>query len=174
MQLLKKIFYIFTIFFIFQNNLSADNAHYLDFRYILNESKAGKGAQNFLKNKLDKGIAKLKETEKKLQEEEKEIIKQKKIISAEEYKKKVTALRNKVASLQKERNNLLESVAKQRAKAKSELLKHLNPIIKEYMQEKKIRMVIDKKSLLLADESLNITKDIIDILNKKLKSIKLN
>ena len=174
MKILKKIFYIFTIIFIFQNNLIADNAHYLDFRYILNESKAGKGAQNFLKNKLDKGIAKLKETEKKLQEEEKEIIKQKKIISAEEYKKKVTALRNKVASLQKERNNLIDNVSKQRTKAKSELLKHLNPIIKEYMQEKKIRMVIDKKSLLLADENLNITNDIIDILNKKLKSIKLN
>ena len=28
------------------------------------------------------------------------------------------------------------------------------------MKEKKIRMVIDKKSLLLADENLDITKDI--------------
>ena len=42
------------------------------------------------------------------------------------------------------------------------------------MQEKQIRMVIDKKSLLLADENLEITKDIIKLLNKKLKSIKLN
>ena len=41
------------------------------------------------------------------------------------------------------------------------------------MNEKKIRMVIDKKSLLLADENLNITKDIINLLNKKLKSIDL-
>ena len=42
------------------------------------------------------------------------------------------------------------------------------------MQEKRIRMVLDKKSLLLADENLDITNDIIGILNKKLKSIKLN
>ena len=42
------------------------------------------------------------------------------------------------------------------------------------MKDKKIRMVIDKKSLLLADENLNITNDIIDLLNKKLKSIKLD
>ena len=28
------------------------------------------------------------------------------------------------------------------------------------MEEKKLRMVIDKKSLLLADEKLNITKEI--------------
>ena len=51
---------------------------------------------------------------------------------------------------------------------------NLNPIIKDYMKEKKIRMVVDKKSLLLADENLNITKDIMSLLNKKLKSIKLN
>ena len=38
----------------------------------------------------------------------------------------------------------------------------------------KIRVVLDKKSILLADETLDITKDIIDLLNKKLKTIKLN
>ena len=58
-------------------------------------------------------------------------------MSAEEYKKKVTALRSKVSSLQKERDNLLRTVANQRSKAKSELLKNLNPIVKNYMEEKK-------------------------------------
>ncbi|MFL2852871.1 MAG: OmpH family outer membrane protein [Candidatus Pelagibacter sp.] len=174
MNMLKKILYFFIIFIFFQTTLRADNAFYLDFKYILNESNAGKKAQVFLKDRLSNGIKKLQETEKKIQAEEKEIIKQKKIISADEYKKKVTSLRNKVSSLQKERNQLLDSVAKQRSKARSELLKNLNPIIKEYMKEKKIRMVLDKKSLLLADENLDITKDIMGILNKKLKSIKLN
>ena len=47
-------------------------------------------------------------------------------------------------------------------------------VIKEYMKEKQIRMVVDKKSLLLADENLDITQEIIKRLNKKLKSIKLN
>ena len=42
------------------------------------------------------------------------------------------------------------------------------------MQEKKIRMVVDKKSLLLADENLDITKEIMDRLNKKLKSINID
>ena len=82
-------------------------------------------------------------------------------------------LRSSVSNLQKERNKLLQDVSSQRSKAKSELLKNLNPIIKEYMQEKKIRMVVDKKSLLLADENLDITKEILDRLNKKLKSINI-
>ena len=68
----------------------------------------------------------------------------------------------------------MSSVADQRAKARNELLKNLNPIISDYMKEKKIRMVVDKKSLLLADENLDITKDILSLLNQKLKSIMLN
>ena len=78
-----------------------------------------------------------------------------------------------MSALQKERNNLLETVSKQRSKARKELLNKLNPIIKNYMKEKNIRMVVDKKSLLLADDALDITDEIISLLNTKLKSIDL-
>ena len=174
MKLYKNISFIWIIFLIFQTNLSADVPHYLDFKYILNQSEAGKKAQTYLKNKLENGVKALKKKEKAVQDEETKIIKQKKVISAEEYKKKVTELRKKVESLQKERNSLLAKVSEQRSKARTELLKNLNPIIKEYMKEKNVRMVLDKKSMLLADESLDITKDIIKRLNDKIKSIKLN
>ena len=174
MKLLKNILFIFVLSLSFQNNLFPDIPHYVDFKYILNESSAGKKAQTFLKKKLNDGIDKIQKKEKNIQEEEKKIIQQKKIISAEEYKKKVKELRSKVLSIQKEKNKLLETVSKQRAKAKQVLLKNLNPILSDYMKEKKIRMVLDKKSLLLADENLDITKDIITNLNKKLKSIKLD
>ena len=174
MKILKKISFLFIIFLIFQNNLSADTPHYLDFKYILNQSEAGKKAQDALKSKLTNGIKKLKSEEEKLKKEEKTIIKQKSVISADEYKKKVTDLRTKVSKLQKDRKTLIENVSKQRLKARSEILKNLNPIMKEYMKEKKIRMVIDKKSMLIADEQLDITKDIIKLLNAKIKSIKLN
>jgi len=172
MRSIKIILISLLLLFSFQNKLFSE-IRYVDFKYVLNESKAGKEAQAYLKKKLDNGVKSLKNKEKTIQDEEKNIIKQKKVISAEEYKKKVTELRKKVSSLQTERNNLLDSISEQRSKARTELLKNLNPIIKEYMQEKKIRLVLDKKSILLGDEKLSIKKEITDLLNKKLKSIKL-
>ena len=172
-KLIKKFFIILCLLN-FNTLVTADIPHYLDFKYILNESVAGKKAQNALKSKLDKGFKNLKDKEKKLQDEEKKIIEQKKLIKPDEYKTKVNSLRTSVSNLQKERNKLLQDVATQRSKDRTTLLKNLNPIIKEYMQEKKIRMVVDKKSLLLADENLDITKEILDRLNKKIKSIKIN
>ena len=86
MNTIKKLIFVSIIAFFFQNIAYTDTPYFLDFKYILNESIAGKKAQNFLKNKLEKGIKSLKDKEKKIQEEEKKIIQQKKVISAEEYK----------------------------------------------------------------------------------------
>ena len=172
-----KHFKRFTIlFFIFLNleSLKADTPYFVDFKYILNESNAGKKAQDELKSKLNNGLKNLKDKELKIQEEEKKIIQQKKLISPEDYKKKVSDLRKKVSSLQTERNKLLEDISKQRSKARNELLKNLNPILSDYMKKNQIRIIIDKKSILLADENLNITDEITKLLNAKLKSIKIN
>jgi outer membrane protein len=174
MEIIRKITLSLIFFFCIEQNLLADSTYFIDFKYILNQSDAGKKAQDQLKKKLENGIQKLEKNRKDLQNEEKKLIQQKKIISPEEYKKKVTELRNKVNNLTKERNSLLENVASQRTKARSELLKNLNPIVEIFMKEKNIKMIIDKKSVLLADASLDVTKEIIKILNSKLKSIKLN
>ena len=171
-KIISKIFILISLC-LYQNSLQAEVPYILDFKYILNESDAGKKAQKFLQSKLSSGLKNIKEKEKSIQEEEKKIIQQKKLISTEEYKKKVNGLRSKVSSLQKERNKVLESVSSERSKARNELLKNLNPILEEYMKEKKIRMVVDRKSILLADENLDITQDVMKILNQKLKSINL-
>ena len=170
---MKKIFLTLLIT-LWSSFLFAETPYYLDFNYILNESNAGKKAQTTLKNRLDSGIKSLNGKEKSIQESEKKLIQKKKIISAEEYKKEIQTLRASVAKLQKERSELINSIAKKKKKAKDELLKNLNPIIKDYMIEKKIRMVVNKKALVLADENLDITQDIIKIFNSKLKEIKLN
>ena len=83
---MKNIIKLAILIFVlnFQSLLYAEVPHYLDFKYILNQSDAGKKAQQTLKSKLDNGIKKLKTKEKNLQEEEKKIVAQKKIISAEE------------------------------------------------------------------------------------------
>ena len=173
---MKYIFNLFIIllFVSISNQPLKADTYYLDFKYILNKSDAGKKANKTLKNQLDQGVKTLKEKEKKLQKEEKEIIQQKKLLSPEEYKKKITTLRTKVSSLQKERNSILESVSKKRRNARNQLLGALNPIVKNFMAEKNIKIVLDKKSILLGDENLDITKDIMVLLNKKMKTINLN
>lgn len=174
MDIIKKLFILIIIFNFLGSNVSAQTPHYIDFQQILNKSIAGKKAQDELKSRLNKNIEKQNTNQKNLQDEEKKLIQQKKLLSQDEYKKKVDELRKKVSNLQKNRSENLQKIAKQRAKAKQELLDALNPLIKKYMSEKQIRMVIDKKDLILADERLDITNDIMKLLNAKIKSVKLD
>ena len=58
-----KLFILFT--FINFGNLNAETPYYIDFKYVLNESVAGKKAQKDLKNQLEKGLSQVKTKEKK-------------------------------------------------------------------------------------------------------------
>ena len=174
-NLIKGFLITFFLFFSFnQGILKADSPHFVDFSKILNDSKAGKQAQSYLKKKFETENNKFLKLEKELRKKEKDLISQKKLITKEEYKNKSETLRKEVQKFQENRSKSINSIAESRNKYKKELLKNLNPIMADYMKEKKIRLIVDKKSILLGDTNLDITDEIIEILNKKLKSIKLD
>jgi Skp family chaperone for outer membrane proteins len=52
MQYIKKFFILTVLIFSITQTASAELPFYLDFKYILNESDAGKKAQVFLKKKI--------------------------------------------------------------------------------------------------------------------------
>mgnify|MGYP006102041575 CR=1 FL=1 len=89
-------------------------------------------------------------------------------------KKKVEILRKKVSDLQKNRQKSFKKISQSRTEAKKALLKAVNPILKKYMEENSINLVLDKESIILGNSELEITDQIIAILNKELSSLKIN
>jgi len=171
---MKKIF-LFVILSVFYFSSSfADNSYFIDFKSVLNTSKAGSDAQKKLKKEFEEETKKFSTKEAEIKKEEKDIISKKKLITKEEYLNKVNLLRKKVLDLQKNKQKVLSKIAKRRNDAKLELLKAVNPIVKKYMEDNNIRIVLDKQSVLMGDSSLEITSQIITILNKELSSLKIN
>ena len=157
-----------------EKRLFASDVYFIDYSKVMNESTAGKKAQDYLKNLLKNSNKKFNDTAKKLKDEENKIIGQKNALSKEEYKKNADALRKKVFELNKGRDKLIRDVAAKRKKAGDEMLKKLNPILGKYMEENNISVVIDKKNVLMGNKKFEITSQIIEILNKEFKSINLN
>ena len=172
----KSIILIVLLTFILpiEKRLFASDVYFIDYSKVMNESTAGKKAQDYLKNLLNSSNKKFNDTAKKLKDEENKIIGQKNALSKEEYKKKADALRKKVFELNKEREKSIREVATKRKKAGDEMLKNLNPLLGKYMKENNIAVVIDKKNVLMGDKKFEITSQIIEILNKEFKSINLN
>lgn len=171
---MKKFFIYFLLLISFPQILLADNTYFIDFTKVLNQSKAGSDAQKKLKIKFEKESNKFSKEEEDLKKQENDLIAQKKALSESEYRSKVDELRKKVAKLQTNKQNILSEIAKSRSLAKEELLKNINPILKKYMEENKIRLIVDKQSVILGDTTLEITNKIIEILDQKLSSININ
>ena len=68
-------------------------------------------------------------------------------IKKDEYQKNVQLLRNKVSELNKNKQISFKKLSDQRSKAKADLIAKLNPIVKKYMADNKINLVLNKNSV---------------------------
>tara|TARA_B100001123_G_scaffold147248_1_gene170662 strand:+ start:3860 stop:4384 length:525 start_codon:yes stop_codon:yes gene_type:complete len=167
-------FFVVTFFALISTYATAEQTIvYLDMKVVLNNSKAGKGAQDYLQNTFKTNQKKFADLEKALKKEETDLLAKKNILSREDYQKKTDELRKKVIDYQSQRRASLDKIATQRADARQKLLKKIDPILNSYIQENNISMVIDKKNVLGGQVDLDITNTIIEKLNKELPSLNL-
>ncbi|MDC3021217.1 OmpH family outer membrane protein [Pelagibacteraceae bacterium] len=169
-----KILLLFLIL-IYPFNLMAENqVYFINLKKVLNESKAGSAAQEKLVKEFENQDKKFKNEANTLKKQETELINQRKTLSADEYKKKVSSLRKKNVDFQNRRRDASSNFVKKKNNARNQLLKSLNPILQKYMDENGIMMIMNEKNVILANSKVDLTNTIIDLLNKELKSIKLN
>ena len=53
------------------------------------------------------------------------------------------------------------------------ILKNINDILAEYSIENSISMIIEKKNIVIGESDLNVTNEILDLLNKKITTVEL-
>ena len=173
MKYLVKFFVVTFLLLIYTPASAEQKVAYLDMKFVLNNSKAGKGAQDFLKESFKKNQKNFLDEENALKKEESDLLAQKTILTKEEYQKKTDNLRKKVIDYQSQRRTSLEKITTQRAEARQKLLEKLDPILKTYIKENDISLIIDVKNVLMGNTDLDITNIIIKKLNKELPSLSI-
>ena len=168
-------FFVITFFVLICTNVIADNSQirFINLKVVLNESKAGKGAQDFLKETAEKNVTQFKKDEDSLKKKEADLIAKKNVLSKEEYKKMADALRKEVQNYQRNRDEKLRTLSKHRSEARAKLIDAIKPILENYTKENNISIVFNSKDVLYANPELDVTKKVIEILNKKLPSLNL-
>ena len=173
MKYLVKFFVVTFFLLVCTHTFAEEKIVVLDLTFVLNNSKAGKGAQDFLKKSFNDNAKKFSAMEEKLKNEEIDLLGKKTILTKEEYSKKSDALRKKVIDYQSQRRMSLDKIATQRAEARETLIKKMRPILETYMSENNISIVIDKRIILEANSDNDITTVIVNKLNKELPSLNL-
>ena len=167
-------FFVVTFFLLFSTDVIAEQKIVvLDLKYVLNNSKAGKNAQDFLKKSYNNNLKKYTDMEKALKKEEQDLLTKKTVLSKEEYTKKTDALRKKVIDFQSQRRSAIDKIATQRSNSRATLIQALDPILEAYIKENNIALVLDKKFALGGVPENDITTIITEKLNKTLPSLNL-
>ena len=138
------------------------------------QSKAGKSITVELEKLHKNNITTFKQKEEELKNKETLIVSQKNVLSNEEFEKKINSLREEANEYRIKRRDLINSLTKKRVDAQNKLIKTLNPILADYSKKNSISMIIQKKNIIIGKSELEITDDILEILDKSLKTIDLN
>ncbi len=171
---MKKILCILIFFLVSIPIYASEKIVYLDVEKIMQDSIAGKAITEKIKKKREASISKLKKKEKEIFEKEKKLISQKNVLSEEEFKKKIRDLRSDIADYQKDRSKASNEITQTRIKASTNLIKKLTPILESYSKENSIRIIVQKKHIVMGSKEDDITKDILNIVNQKIKNIKVD
>ena len=166
----KNLIYFLVIFFsTISLTKSSENIAYLDLDNIVKSTKAGKSILNELKTSKESALKKFEKKEKELKKIEEDLNKQKNVLSKEELKKKISDFRNDISSFRNDREKLINDFNKKKAKEFEKFFKKISPLIEDYIKEKNIDIVLDKKDIFIANKNRDITNEIIKIIDAKIK-----
>ena len=166
----KNLIYILIIFFsTISLSESNENIAYIDLDNIVKNTKAGKSIIDKLKVSKDTALKKFEKKEKALKKVEEDINKQKNVLSKEELKNKISDFRKEIASFRNDREKLINDFNIKKIQEFDKFFKKITPIIGEYVEQKNIDIVLDKKNIFLANKNNDITNEIIKLIDEKIK-----
>ena len=169
-----KYFKVFIVLFtLIAEPLSAAEKSELftvDMTKLFRSSEFGKNiiaANNIARKKLQ---SENEELEKKLLLEEKELSELRKTLSVEEFRPKALEFDKRVSIIRAEQGKKEEILNKKVRKEETDFFKRIYPLLYEILIERGGLILVDQRNIILWDNSVDITDDAIQAINKALRS----
>tara|TARA_B100000989_G_C19292034_1_gene364812 strand:- start:39 stop:575 length:537 start_codon:yes stop_codon:yes gene_type:complete len=176
--MIKKVLIIIISILIFPSTLMADYPNtsigVIDLNKILSDADAAINAAEQIEE-----IAKEIENEIKLSDEEiiKEqnlLIESQSIMAPEAFESKRNAYESKVQKYNNERQSKLVKIDELITLSRNEILSAIKPILEDVSNEKGITIILEKTSVMLNAEKMDITNEVLKKLNKSLPTLKVS
>tara|TARA_X000000950_G_C13601373_1_gene531502 strand:- start:152 stop:679 length:528 start_codon:yes stop_codon:yes gene_type:complete len=167
-----KIIISFFLFLLIGNSNASENIRFININYIVNNSDVGKTLNKIIDNKSKKITAELNDLGKKIENKKTKIISQKNILKKEEYADLVKTYDDEVKKYNNIRKKKNDDFNKFRINSQKKIIEVLNPIITAFLKKESVQILLQKEQIIFGDNELDITEEILKILNEKHKKIK--
>ena len=150
------------------------NLGVVDLNYILSESDAAVDAAKQIEDIAKQIEEEIQNTDQSLIDEQNKLIESQQIMAPAAFDEKRKEYENKVQNYNVTRQEKLMSIDRIVSESRNEVLDALKPILEEISNEKGITVLLEKNSVLLNAENMDITDEALKALNKKLPSIEVS
>jgi len=165
---------LFIFFFIINSPaISEQKIVFVDMDRLISTSKPGSSIINQLKDINNKNLNFFKDKEKKFKKKEKKLLAQKNIISENDFKNKIDELKSEIDNYNQNRNKMYENFNKLKVENTNNFLKLINPILTKYSIQNEISIILQKKNLIIGKIELDITDEIIMVIDSEIKEFKI-
>jgi|TARA_B110000971_G_scaffold139336_1_gene142468 Skp family chaperone for outer membrane proteins len=165
---------IFSIFLFFNNPAnSQQKIAFIDMDKVISVSNSGSSILKQLNNLNNKNLKFFENEEKTLKEKETKLISQKNIITEVDFINKVAELKSDIKNYNQNKKTIIKDFNKLKVENTNKLLKLINPILVKFSNDKEISLILKKKNLVVAKTELDITDEIIKIINTEVKEFKI-
>ncbi|NQV61870.1 MAG: OmpH family outer membrane protein [Alphaproteobacteria bacterium] len=143
----------------------------LDYAKILQASDAAKDIRRQVKQYTESFRDVIQIEEHRLREIEAELKRQRDVSSPEAYEEKRQKFKSQVITAQRQGQDFRRNLDKTLKSATDELQGAIISIVKILTKEKGYTIVVDNSQVLIANSGLDITKEVMDRLNQKLRTV---
>ena len=165
---------IFSIFLFIVNPVNSDQKIvFINMEKVLETSNSGSSILKQLNAINNKNVMFLKKEEKKFKEKETKLISQKNIISESDFQNKINDLKAEIKKYNQSKKKIITDFNKLKVDNTNKLLQLINPILVKFSNDKEISIILQKKDLVVGKTQLDITDEIIEIINKAIKEFKV-
>ena len=182
--MIKKIFTFTNLFlfvFLLNFSFSVNASDYpntsiavLDLNRVLLDAKAAKNAAEEI-DKIAREIeSELVDSDEDMIKEQNKLIEAQSIMSPEAFETKRKEYEEKVQNYNIERQTKLRSIDKLVENSRNVILDKLKPILEEISETRGITVILEKGTVLLNAETMDITDETIKALNKELPKIEVS
>ena len=151
----------------------SQNIVYANLEYLVQNSIAGKNIINHFDKLNQKLSNEINNDKKKILEKEKSLISKKNILDEEEFTSEVKKLRNELISINNANKEKLNNINDDKDEVSKSFMSQINIILKEFAETNNIDIVISSKQMLIGKSSLDVTDDLMKIIDKKIKKFEI-
>lgn len=174
----KKIIGLLLLFQLFNTSLLAEYPEtivgVIDLNYILSESKAAKDAAEKIEKIALDIEEEIKKTDQDLIDEQNKLLESQQIMAPAAFEEKRKEYEKKVQNYNVTRQEKFMSIDLLVNDSRNNVLNALKPILEEISNDKGITILLEKNSVLLNAENMDVTNEALKILNKQLPELEVN